>query len=123
MKGKWQNTLDEIMGPFLDLAKLSPGIAEGKKALDSAGTTTNHLDPKIRELIAIAVGVTTRCNECVGRHVQLALKYKATQEEIAEAVGVAVALNADAAIVYAAKAVEAAKEMSLTDQSGAKGIL
>ena len=51
--------------------------------------------------IALAVAVTTRCDGCITTHVDAALKQGASREEIAEALGVAVALNAGAAL-YAA---------------------
>ena len=56
---------------------------------------TNHLDAKTRELIALAVAVTTRCDGCITVHTDAAIKAGASKEEIAEALGVAVALNAD----------------------------
>ena len=112
MSGKWEQLFKDILPAIAELEKLSPGTLEGKRALDAAGEKTNVLGPKVRELIAIAVGVTTRCGECVSRHAQLAVKYGATKEEVAEAVGVAVALNAGAAVAYAAKAIEAVNEYS-----------
>ena len=50
----------------------SPGTMEGYKALSSAGSKTGHLDAKTRELIAIAVGVTTRCDGCIAVHTKAA---------------------------------------------------
>ncbi|CRX66703.1 unnamed protein product [Stenotrophomonas maltophilia] len=60
-----------------------------------------------RELIALAVAVTTRCDGCITVHVDAALKQGASREEIAEALGVAVSLNAGAALVYSARVMDA----------------
>jgi AhpD family alkylhydroperoxidase len=65
------------------------------------------LEPKIRELIALAVGVTRQCDGCIAVHTDLARKHGATDQEVAEALGVAVAVNAGAALVYSARAVDA----------------
>ena len=65
------------------------------------------LDAKTRELIAMAVAVTTRCDGCITVHAEAARKVGATEQELAEALGVAVAMNAGAAMVYSARALDA----------------
>ena len=53
------------------------------------------------------MAVTTRCDGCISIHSNEALKAGATREELAEALGVAVAMNAGAALVYSTHALEA----------------
>ena len=106
----WTEYRKELAGRLGEFSKLSPGTMEGYKALSSAGSKTGHLDAKTRELIAIAVGVTTRCDGCIAVHTKAAKAAGATREEIAEALGLAVALNAGAAMVYSARALDALGE-------------
>ena len=87
--------------------RLSPGTVRGYRELSDAGSKTAHLDPKTRELIALAVGVTRQCDGCITTHVHAARKQGATAEEIAEALGVAIAVNAGAALVFSARAMDA----------------
>jgi AhpD family alkylhydroperoxidase len=54
------------------------------------------------------VAVTTHCDGCIVIHTDLALKAGASREEIAEALGVAVAMNAGAALVYSTRVLDAA---------------
>lgn len=54
------------------------------------------LDPKTRELIAVAVAVTRQCDGCITVHTDAALKCGAAREELAEALGVAISVNAGA---------------------------
>lgn len=82
----------------------------GYQALSRAGQKTGHLEAKTRELIALAVAITTRCDGCITVHAGEALKHGATREEIAEALGVAVALNAGSAVVYSARVMDAVSE-------------
>lgn len=65
------------------------------------------LDEKTRELIAIAVAVTTRCESCIAVHAQAAVKAGATDSEIAGALATAISLNAGAAYTYSLRAMEA----------------
>jgi AhpD family alkylhydroperoxidase len=103
----WISYRDELLGRIGEMGKLSPGTLAGYQALSSAGDKTGHLDAKTRELIALAVAVTTRCDGCITIHAAKALKLGATHEEIAEALGVAVALNAGSALVYSARVLDA----------------
>lgn len=103
----WNTYRNDLMKRIGGLGKLSPGTVNGYGALSNAGAETNHLDAKTRELIALAVAVTSRCDGCITVHVDAALKEGASREEIAEALGVAVALNAGAALVYSARVMDA----------------
>lgn len=103
----WLGYRKELMGRIGDIAKLSPDTVKGYQTLSGAGEKTGHLDAKTRELISLAVAVTTRCDGCITVHVGEALKHGATREEISEALGVAIAMNAGAALVYSARAMDA----------------
>jgi AhpD family alkylhydroperoxidase len=108
----WVEYRSQLMGRIGEIGKLSPGTIQGYQALSNAGAKTNHLDAKLRELIALAVSVTTRCDGCITVHTAEALKNGATKEEIAETLGVAIALNAGAALVYSARVMDAAEAYS-----------
>lgn len=103
----WVGYAKELMGRIGEIGRLSPDTLRGYQMLSAAGQKTAHLDAKTRELIAVAVAVTTRCDGCITVHTAQALKAGATREEIAEALGVAVALNAGAAMVYSARVMDA----------------
>lgn len=109
---KWLEYRKELMGRIGEIGKLTPDTVAGYQTLSKAGQKTGHLDAKTRELIALAVSVTTRCDGCITVHTGEALKNGATREEIAEALGVAIALNAGAALVYSARVMDAVDEHS-----------
>ena len=103
----WNNYQNELLGRVGEFAQLSPDTLVGYQALAGAGKKTGRLDDKTRELISLAVAVTTRCDGCIAIHTQAAKQAGASKEEIAEALGVAVALNAGAAVVYSARVLDA----------------
>jgi AhpD family alkylhydroperoxidase len=103
----WNGYRKQLMGRIGEIGKLTPDTLAGYQALSGAGKKTNHLDAKTRELIALAVAVTTRCDGCIAVHADAAAKLGATREEVAEALGVAVALNAGSAMVYSARVMDA----------------
>ncbi|WP_225029838.1 carboxymuconolactone decarboxylase family protein [Xinfangfangia pollutisoli] len=108
----WKNYRGEVKKRVGEFAALVPDVMKGYAALASAGEKAQHLDGKTRELIALSVAVTTRCDGCIASHVEAALKHGCTREEIAEALGVAIALNAGAALVYSARTLDAFDGMS-----------
>jgi alkylhydroperoxidase AhpD family core domain len=107
----WNEYRSEVMQRVGDLGKLTPETLKGVMALGNAGNKTNLLGAKVRELIALACAVTTRCDGCIAVHAEAAVKAGATEEEIAEALGVAINLNAGAAVVYSARTLDAIKQL------------
>jgi AhpD family alkylhydroperoxidase len=114
----WREYRKKIVERVGDFRNSAPKVVEGYAALASSGDKAVHLDGKTRELIALAVAVTTRCDGCIASHVEAALKYGVARAEIAEALGVAIALNAGAAFVYSARVLDCYAEMA-TASSGA----
>lgn len=100
----YQKQLGATLG---ELAKLSPDTLRGYQTLSAANSKTGKLDEKTRQLISLAVAVTTRCDGCIVFHTDAALKAGATKEEIAESLGVAVAMNAGAALIYSTRVLDA----------------
>lgn len=90
-----------------EFAKLTPDTLRGLNMIEGAVKKTGKLDPKIHELIALAVAVTTRCDGCIAFHAKAAVSHGASHEEIAEALSVAVALNAGAAVVFSSRVMDA----------------
>lgn len=103
----WNGFRQALLGRIGELGKLSPDSVGGYLMASGAGAKTGHLDEKTRQLISLAVAVTTRCDGCISVHSQKAVQAGATKEEISEALGVAIAMNAGAALVYSARALDA----------------
>jgi AhpD family alkylhydroperoxidase len=82
----WNQYRQQILAGVGDLAKLSPDTVKGYVSLGGAGAKTARLDARTRELIALAVAVTVRCDGCISVHADQARKLGLTREEIAEAI-------------------------------------
>jgi AhpD family alkylhydroperoxidase len=103
----WPDYRRQLGEGVKDLGALSPDTLKGYATLGNAGRREDLLGAKTRELIALAVAVTVRCDGCIATHVEAAKKQGATREEIAEALGVAIAVNAGAALVYSTRTLDA----------------
>jgi len=103
----WKAYKQELGKMVGEIGTVSPDIVTGYKALSKAGDNTGHLDRKTRELIALAVAVTRQCDGSITIHLDEAVKAGAKKEEIVEALGVAINVNAGATLVYASRAMDA----------------
>jgi AhpD family alkylhydroperoxidase len=107
----WNSYRQQLTVRIGEIAKLSPDTVKGYQALTGAGQKANLLGPKIRELIALAVAGTVRCDGCIVVHSEAAARHGASREEIAEALGVATAINAGAALVYSTRVLDAYEQI------------
>lgn len=103
----WNGYRDQVLQGVSEIGHISPDITRGYATIGGAGKKTNHLDEKTRELIAAACAITLRCDGCISVHTKAALAAGATREELVEALGVAIGLNAGAALVYSTRAMDA----------------
>lgn len=82
------------------IGSLSPEAMAAFVAYDKASLAEGAIPKKYKELMAIAVALTTQCPYCIEVHREQALKAGVTEQELAEAVHVAAALRAGAAITH-----------------------
>lgn len=103
----WVAYQKELQGRVGQMGTLSPDTLKGYQALSHANAQTGTLDAKTRELMALAVAVALRCDGCITVHTAQAAKLGATEAEVAEALGIAIAISAGAAMVYSARTLDA----------------
>ncbi len=73
------------------LERKQPQVAQAFGKLFQASFAEGTLPHKIKELIAMCVGLAVNCPECAKGHAEGALKAGATEDEMAEALAVALA--------------------------------
>jgi AhpD family alkylhydroperoxidase len=103
----WNTYRQQVVAGVGEVGKLSPDTVKGYVGLSGAAQKTARLGAKVNELIALAVAVTVRCDGCIAVHTDAAIKAGATREEIAEALGTAITVNAGAALVYSTRTLDA----------------
>ena len=86
------------------LNELAPEAMKAFWAFDKLAVSEGAIPAKYKELIAVAVAVTTQCPYCIEIHTGNARKAGATEAELAEATIVAAALRAGGAITHATHA-------------------
>ncbi len=78
----------------------SPSTVEGFSSFYAKVMQDGALTLKVKELIALAIGVVIHCENCIVIHVRGALKSGATEREIWEAVEVGIAMGGGPAFTF-----------------------
>ncbi len=96
--GTFRQDMPETMQGFNTLAKaaLAPGVLS---ALD-------------KELIALAIGVSSRCDACVGFHVKALIRLGVSRAQLMETLAVCTYMGGGPSLMYAAEAVRAYEEFT-----------
>ena len=90
----------------------TPEVMKNFHELGRSATSDGVLDRKTKELIALALSVASRCDPCIGFHMQTLVKLGATRQEIDETLGVTTYMGGGPSLMYAASAIAAFNEFS-----------
>ena len=101
--------------PARELRDRIPAVYEAFSNLSKASMADGTLDAKTKELIALAVAVTNKCDGCIASHARGAARQGASADEVADALGVAILMNGGPSTVYGPRAFEAYREFAGED--------
>lgn len=104
--------LSQLAPEGRELRALIPGVYDGFSQLHEAAFAEGALDKKTKELLALAISIAVRCDGCIASHARGAAKYKATEAEVAETIGVAIAMSGGPGTVYGPRALSAFRDFA-----------
>ncbi|MDJ0790422.1 MAG: carboxymuconolactone decarboxylase family protein [Acidimicrobiia bacterium] len=108
--GHFQDEIKATQASARELRERIPDVYEGFVHMHRAAFTDGALSPKTKELIAVGIAISDRCEGCIASHTRMAVRHGATEQEFAEALGVAIQMNGGPGTVYAPKAWAAYQE-------------
>src|SRR5205809_5016584 len=95
----------ENLAKIKKLNELAPEVMKAFWAFDRLAVAEGAIPAKYKELIAVAVAVTTQCPYCIEIHAKRAKAAGCTDAEITEASMVAAAIRAGGAVTHATHAI------------------
>lgn len=107
MSKSYPDITRRISANIKTLRKDIPDAMAGFSAMAQAASKDGALDKKTKELIALAIGIATRCDGCIGFHVEALVKLGAAKAEVEECLGMAVYMGGGPSLMYAADAIMA----------------
>jgi AhpD family alkylhydroperoxidase len=94
----------ENLAKIKKMNDLAPEVMKAFWAFDKAAVAEGAIPVKYKELIAVAVAVTTQCPYCIDIHSNNARKAGVSEAELVEATMVAASLRAGGAVTHATHA-------------------
>lgn len=110
MPKSYQAVTADISEYTKQLLSAAPETMKGFYDMAAAATKDNVLSKKVKEYIALAIGVSTRWDGCIGFHTRTLVDLGATCEEVTEVLGMAVYMGGGPSLMYAADPLRAFDE-------------
>ncbi|HWX57149.1 carboxymuconolactone decarboxylase family protein [Bradyrhizobium sp.] len=107
----YEQISNDVRKEALDLYKAVPEVMRSFQGLMGAVSKEGALPVKTKELMALAIAISSKCEGCLVFHVQNAIKHGASREEVAETIAVSIEMGGGPSTVYGAKALAAFDEL------------
>ena len=102
----------ELHQGYRELGKVIPEQMKGFGELHRSACAEGALPKATKELMAVAIAITQRCEDCITLHMHDAIRAGATPEMAHEAIGVALLMGGGPASTYATRALDAFEQFS-----------
>ncbi|MBC7483070.1 MAG: carboxymuconolactone decarboxylase family protein [Rhizobacter sp.] len=109
---KFRSLTRSVSAGLSTLRTGTPEVMKSFSELGRAATSDGTLTAKTKELIALALSVASRCDPCIGFHMQTLVKLGVTRQEIDETLAVTTYMGGGPSLMYAANAIAAFDEFS-----------
>jgi AhpD family alkylhydroperoxidase len=100
----------ELRQPAIDLHELIPDVMKGYAELSKAAQSDGELSSAFKELLALVIAITRECDGCIVAHTRGAARLGVTRQQVAEAIGVSIAMNGGPGTVWGPRALHAYDE-------------
>ena len=120
MTTDWVATTKSLSASMRELRGGSPDVMKAFVGLAQSALQPKALDVKTKELIALAIGVSIRCDDCIAFHAKAAVEQGASSAEIFETLGMAIYMGAGPSVMYATHAIDAYKQFAEPTERNAR---
>jgi AhpD family alkylhydroperoxidase len=101
---------EELRQPAIDLHELIPDVMKRYNELSAAAMADGELSKGTKELLSLVIAVTRECDGCIVAHTRGCVREGVTRQQVAEAMGVAIAMNGGPGTVWGPRALHAFDE-------------
>ena len=108
----WHALLNEAIETTGKYQSVAPDVFAGFGLMGKAAKKNGALSEKTKELIALGIAISTRCEICIAYHVNSLVRLKTNRDEFCEAMEMISYMGGGPSISYGAKALEAFDQFS-----------
>lgn len=95
---------EELRAPAMALRELIPAVLQSFADLSRAAMAPGELPVASKELLALVIAITRECDGCIVAHARGAFREGVSRQQVAEAIGVAIAMNGGPGTVWGPRA-------------------
>lgn len=113
----YKNITQDLNESLAKMKQEIPDVMNGFSTLAQAALKEGALSQKTKEMIALAIGISSHCDGCIGFHVKALVRLGITREEFLEVLGMTTYMGGGPNLMYAADALRAYEEFSTNSNS------
>ncbi len=105
-----ENPRETVRQMALGTSSLRQGIPETLQAFTALGKAAyadGALSERTKELIALAIAITGKCEGCIAHHTRTLAHLQTPREEVLEMIGICIQMGGGPALVYGGQAIQA----------------
>ncbi len=110
MTKSYTGLTQDITEMMTKLRSEAPATMQGFTAMARGAMAEGELSAGVKELIAMAIAVATRCDGCIGFHAKALVRLGVPRAQVVEMLAVATYMGGGPSLMYAADALRAYEE-------------
>ena len=108
----WKLFLDKTKNDFVSLSEEIPDTFKGFSLMGKEAKKNGLIDEKTKEFVALGIAISTRCESCIGFHVESLIRLETTRDELIEVLAMCSYMGGGPSITFSTKALEAFDQLS-----------
>ncbi|WP_045826603.1 carboxymuconolactone decarboxylase family protein [Teredinibacter turnerae] len=116
MSDRYETTRTRIRTYARELQKAQPETMNAFYAMSKAALKEGALSEKVKEFVALGIGIARQCDGCIAFHVKNLKDLGASREELTEVLAMSVYMGGGPGLMHAAEAMEAFDALEAGDR-------
>ena len=108
----WKSFLNKTKKDFVSLSKEIPDTFKGFSIMGNEAKKSGLIDEKTKEFVALGIAISTRCESCIGFHVESLIRLETTRDELIEVLAMCSYMGGGPSITFSTKALEAFDQLN-----------
>ena len=107
----WKLFLKKTKKDYGILKKEIPRTFEGFSIMWKEAKKSGLVSEKTKEFVALGIAISTRCESCIGMHVESLIRLETSREELVEVLAMCSYMGGGPSITFSTKALEAYEQL------------
>ena len=108
----WNLFLKDTKNNYGKLSKEIPNTFHGFDIMGKEAKKIGLVDEKTKEFVALGIAISTRCESCIGMHVEALIKLGTSREELIEVLAMCSFMGGGPSITFSSKALDAFDQLN-----------